>query len=416
MTIIRQERNFMNLSEYISDYFFKELKIPEGSLVASKLKSIKTGIYFFLLISTVTCLYAFYSVFQNVGIAIVAAFIFQFIFLMIYVVLFSTIRKSDFQRIVKNKKTPVINEDINGILLPVRKFYIDELDKNNATKRSWGNVIFRIILLLFLGAGPAYFFGIMLHAPFTTQYYQDAKSAFINEQIQSHEKKLNNSQLSIQKELDSLNKVKQGYLNTIDSLQKNPDINGYYKEDIAWLQSRIVNFDELNALKIQNDKEKLLQGEANASNYAEALRSHFQTADFFYLRSKVTIRHYYVTFYVAVLLFLYLLLNPFLRRYRLIVNNAPELDDLLEKHYEKLIHQNHEKFVYDYQKTSVVKLLEESLYDEDFSDAQKNHFHEILSQIKNPGGKYEDPAVKSKHKHDNRIFVEKGHLGKYLGK
>ena len=103
-------------------------------------------------------------------------------------------------------------------------------------------------------------------------------------------------------------------------------------------------------------------------------------------------------------------------RYRLIVNNTSELDDLLEKHYEKLIHQNHQKFVSELNQSPIVRLLENALNDHDFTDKQKKHFQDLLSQIQNTGDKYEDPAVKSKHKLDNRIFVEKGNLGKYLNK
>jgi len=405
----------MNLSEYISGYFVRELRLSPDSPIAKKLNLIRSAIYFFLFVNFFTCLYAFVSVFHSYWIAIPSTILFQFVFLMIYIVLFSTIRKAEFQRVVNNKLTPVVQEEIEGLKYPVRKFVLN--DENKIYKRRWSEVIFRMILLMAVGFGPAYFFGIMTHHLATAEDYVSAKKNFINNQIKAHEQ-LNQKEISGTKLLlDSLRNTRSLIAFKIDSLQKNPDVNGYYLEDIKWQEKLLTNFDQLNNNKILWCQKKIDEDSLASIVYAEKIENHFKSSDYFQLRYQVTIKNFPVTYYFAVVIFLLLLLYPFYLRYRLIVKDAAALDDLLEAHHEKLIHADFELVKKNILHSTVVTRINEFLADADNdNEIQKNEMRHILMYLEQYGDNYHDPAVRAKQKHDTRVFVEKGNLGRYLGK
>ena len=167
----------MNLNYYIIEFFIKELNLDEGSPIAGKLKRIRNGIYLFLIVNAITSFYAFNSLFGNIFIASLATIIYQFIFLMVYIVLFATVRKADFQKKEPNVKIKII-EKINDINYSATKF--DKVQPGLIRKinaKGWGKIIFRSILLLSLGIGPAFFSGIMVHHFLTNESYEIASKA-----------------------------------------------------------------------------------------------------------------------------------------------------------------------------------------------------------------------------------------------
>ncbi|MFN5458474.1 MAG: hypothetical protein ACK5AY_01065 [Bacteroidota bacterium] len=405
----------MSLGDYISGYIVRELNLPEDSVIAVKLKRIRIAIYFFLGLNAITCVYAFHILFSGWITALVAALAFQFIFLMIYIVLFATIRKSDFQEPVRNIKIKSV-EQINNENYSASRFTTNLNNKRKFKLSGWFKIIFRSVLLIMMGIGPAIFFGIMVHHSLTNDKYEIYKVKFIDNQIYLHEKLLKASQQVKLGELDSMNKIRSTFLFKLDSLNKNPDPNGYYREDIAWYESRLKNFDELNLQKMQRIKSDLLSDSVASVEFLNMISNHFKDADFFQVRAAVTWENYPFTFFLISLSFVILLFFPFYSRYRLMIRNAPEMDDKLEKFYIDVISKSHENLLVEIRNTSAYKKLKNALNDNFYTKEQIEKFSKLYAYFDRIGGHYVDPAFKAKEKEDLRVFIDKGNLGRYLGK
>lgn len=404
----------MNLGNYIADYFIKELNLRNDSIVFRKLKRIKYSIYLFLLVNMITCGYAFYMLLSNIIVSALATLLFQFVFLMVYIVLFATVRKSDFQKPVRNKKVKSIHS-INGIDFPAQKFVLDNTIDSKISARGWKDIFFRLSLLIALGIGPSFFFGMMLNHNSAQADYEIAKQAYINNQIATHNKNVAKSNLLARRELDSLLYVKKNLIFVIDSLNSNPDPNGYNQEDIAWYTNRLTDFDDVNKLKVQRLSNKLEQDSIAQLGYEADVRSHYGNAEFFMLRANATWEKNTTSYFLASFLFLILLVYPFVVRYRLIINNTEDFDSNLEKYYVNIIHEGFSKFLYDLKSSFIIKDIETYLKKEE-AGIISIRLKEWLSHFEKIGDKYEDPALKSVEKPDPRVFIDKGNLSRYLGK
>jgi hypothetical protein len=406
----------MNLNYYIIDFFIQELNLDENSPVVGKLKSIRNGIYLFLTVHAITSFYAFNSIFGNIFVALLAAIIYVFIFLVVYIVLLATVRKVDFQKQERNVKIKAF-EKINDVDYSVTKFgKLQPTFIGRINKKGWGNIIFRSTIILFLGIGPAFFAGTMVHHLLTNNYYESAKQTFINDQIQIHYELISYDNILNQKKLDSLKHIRQNLVSIIDSLESNPDSYGYYKKDIAWYQSRLENFDILNAPKITRYSNKIASDSISDINYINKIENHYKNANFFNLRSSVTWKYYGFTYILVVLIYLLILYMPFFVRYRLMMKYSHDLDDKLEAHYVNIITRNFERHVEQMKHSNVVEELKKFLTDEQLAEKKKIKFIEVLDYFNRMGHNYFDPAIKAKDNADTRIFIDKGGLGKYLGK
>jgi hypothetical protein len=333
---------------------------------------------------------------------------------MVYIVLFATVRKSDFQKPIRNIKVKAV-QSINGIDFPAQKFILDNPNDAKISVRGWKDIFFRLSLLIALGIGPSFFFGMMLNHNSAQADYEIAKQAYINNQITTHNKNVAKSNLLVKRELDSLLYVKNNLIFVIDSLNSNPDPNGYYQEDIAWYANRLTDFDEVNKLKVQRLSDKLEQDSIAQLGYEDDVRSHYSNAQFFMLRANTTWKKNTAFYFLASLLFLILLVYPFVVRYRLIINNTEDFDSNLEKYYVKIIHEGFSKFLYDLKSSLIVKDIETYLKKEE-AGIISIRLKEWLNHFEKIGDKYEDPALKSVEKQDPRVFIDKGNLSRYLGK
>jgi hypothetical protein len=404
----------MNLSDYIADYFIKELNLRDDSIVFRKLKRIKYVIYLFLLVNMITCGYAFYMLFNNIIVSALSTLLFQFVFLMVYIVLFATVRKSDFQKPIRNIKVKSI-EKINDQEYPAQKFILDKPIDSKISARGWKDILFRLSLLIALGIGPSFFFGMMINHNSGQADYEIAKQDYINNKIATHNKNVAKSNFIVKRELDSLLLAKNNFLLILDSLNNNPDPNGYYQEDIAWYSNRLADFNEVNAVKIKRLTNKLELDSIAQLGYEDNLRMHYNNAQFFMLRANAIWKKNTLSYFFTSLLFLFLLIYPFLIRYRLIINNTEDFDSNLEKYYVKIIQEGFSKFLKDLRSSLIVKDIEVYLK-KDEAGIISTRLKEWMAHFDKIGDKYEDPALKSVDKSDPRVFIDKGNLSRYLGK
>ena len=414
----------MNIGYYITDHFFDELNLEKNPDIVTRLNSIKRITIFFLLINLVASSYAFYSLFGNVIITIIAASIFQFIFIMIYIVLFSTVRKAEYLKGSNNKKIEYI-ETINGQTYRAKKFILEGpglFDENaNSSKqkvsltKSWSNIFIRLFLLFVLGIVPSFFFGMMLHHKLTDESYQEARTAYIKKQIDSSKTLYKKLHLSKTIELKNLLKYRSELINTIDSFKKNPDPNGYYLEDVKWNEDKLKLFDDINSRKIARDKEMQETDSIEIVKKEISLNEHYKSANFFLLRGEATWKKFPFTFILSILLFMFLLLFPFIKRYSMLKNTPELIDDPLEKSYRKIIYNSYESLKENLNKSEIVTVINDALKDENIDSRKKKELENILAFVNDPGQYYNDPEFKVNHKLDIRKFIEKGNLAKYLG-
>jgi hypothetical protein len=411
----------MNIFHYITDHFVDELKLKENNEATSKLRGIKNTIKLFFVVNTVTSLYAFYTLFDSLVIAILATALFQFVFVMIYVVLFATIRKAEYLKSSFNKKHPeevVLNGvayRASGFILkgPGNKQDIEYVFKN---KKGYSNMVIRTLLLLLLGTGPAFFFSMMLHHPFTKEKYASARNKYIEKQILLSQRQTFKLQESKRNELDSLVKQRDFLSNTIDSLKSHSDNNGYYLEDVAWYESKLKLFNEINDKKIALGLAKIQTDSVELVNKENLLRSHYEKADFFMLRSKVIRSHSPFTFVIIMNIYFVLLLLPFYRRYSMLIKRPDLIDDELEAHYRKIISTEYEKLKIALRNSELVKIINELLQNEKVPDHKKEYLRKAIVLAMDPGLYYSDPEFRVNPMKDNRKFIEKDNLAKYIGK
>jgi hypothetical protein len=245
--------------------------------------------------------------------------------------------------------------------------------------------------------------------------YEIAKQRYINNKIATHNKNVAKSNSIVKRELDSLLLVKSNLLLLLDSLNNNPDSNGYYQEDIAWYSNRLTDFNEVNAVKIKRLANKLEQDSIAQLGYEDNLRMHYNDAQFFMLRANAIWEKNTSSYFLTSCLFLFLLIYPFLIRYRLIINNTEDFDSNLEKYYVKIIQEGFSKFLKDLRSSIIVRDIEVYLK-KDEAGIISIRLKEWMSHFDKIGDKYEDPALKSVEKSDPRIFIDKGNLSRYLGK
>jgi hypothetical protein len=203
---------------------------------------------------------------------------------------------------------------------------------------------------------------------------------------------------------------------TIDSLRKNPDPNGYYLQDITWFEGRLKLFDDINLLKINEALERQKLDSIDNVISIKNLNERYQQAEFFILRFSLIWKKYPVTYALAVILFMILLLRPFIIRYKMMIKQPDAIDNLLEKKYIDIIKQSHDKLKHDLVNTDIVEKIRLFLEDKLIGEDKKNQFEHILKTIANYGDEFDDPAFKVKSKLDTRVFIEKGNLGRYLDK
>lgn len=409
----------MSLTYYITDHFTDELKLKEQSEIVNRLNSIKRLFIVFIIINTITSFYAFHTLFHNFFITLIGTALFQFIFFMIYIVLFATIRKAEYLKSTVNKKIN-ITHIINGQSFPAKAFTNEEQDVKTAAinklQKSWKNITIRFLLLVFLGTGPAFFFGIMLHDRSTEEEYVKAKEQFIANQLDKSRKLTERLQKNKVAELKELIKQRNALIHSIDSLKSNPDPNGYYLEDIAWNETKLKLFDELNNQKIEKGLTKLKDDSERLAEKELKLMNSFKDADFFMLRAFVVWKKTPVTFLLSIFFFLMMLLFPFIKRYSLLIKNSEILDDLLENHYRKIIISDYEKMKYELKHSRVAEIIKELINDKEYSEIKKRELEVALLNTLNPGLNYTEPAFKTNPVKDDRKFIEKGQLAKFLGK
>ena len=98
---------------------------------------------------------------------------------------------------------------------------------------------------------------------------------------------------------------------------------------------------------------------------------------------------------------------------------TPELlDDLLEKKYVEIINKDFKKLKTDLENSIAAQHLRNEINtrkNETEAIQKVKEWGDYLDMIRQYGEYYQDPAFKSKQKHDPRIFVDKNNLGKHLG-
>ena len=411
----------MKIGKYISDYFIEELKINKDSLVADRLLGLKTLVLWFLVANAISCLYAFYSLFDSIIISILGTILFQFIFIMIYIVLLSTVRKAEYLKSSANKKVSTIL-DLNGNKYPAFEFVLEgpglltKIPEVLKPRKSYSNIIIRTFLLILLGIGPAFFFGLMMHHPFTKSNYELAKDNFILKQIENNKKLTSEIHLAKKNELQSLIDQKQVIVTTIDSLKNHPDPNNYYLEDIAWYEKKLHLFEEINGPKIKRGIEMQMKDSIQNIQKENLLIEKYKAVNLFMLRGSVTWAKFPITFLITIVLFVLLLIMPFLVRYSWLISSPEYVDNALEDYYKKIIENDYENLKHKLKKSKVVSLINECLKDDSYSESQKALFKKILEYNLDPGLHYTEPAFKVNPVKDSRKFIEKGYLSKYIGK
>jgi len=133
------------------------------------------------------------------------------------------------------------------------------------------------------------------------------------------------------------------------------------------------------------------------------------------LRASVIWQSHTFSYLVFSLLFLSLLVYPFIVRYRLIIKNTEEFDSILEKYYIQIIQQGYSNLIKEIKSSRAIIELKKSST-EAHNEITNDKLNAWLAYFESIGDKFEDPAIKSIEKADPRIFIDKGSLSRYLGK
>jgi len=407
----------MLLGYYITGHFTQELALDSNSAIVNKLEKIRRNVFLFLLINTVACFYAFYSLFSILWVALIATALFQFVFLMIYIVLFSTVRKAEYLQRAENKKIQT-QEKIGEHVLPVKKFVLDGDAVNPPKKRSWKNIIIRTLMLILIGSGPAFFFAMMIHHPFSNEKYEQGKSEYISQKIANHKAFSTEALSKVKSQTDSLLRIRNEMVAQIENATINPDPQDYLQEDKQWLERKLQTFDELYAAKIKRNQDRIISDSIASFNFQNALAEHFRGSDFVQIRAGVIWGQSPLTFILVLSFYLFMLLVPFVSRYKLMIKTPELLDDLLEKKYVDIINNDYKKLKTDLENSLAAQHLRNeisTLKNVTGASQKVKEWGDYLDMIKQYGEYYQDPAFKAKQKHDPRIFVDKNNLGKHLG-
>ncbi len=407
----------MLLGYYITGYFNQELNLDTNSDISNKLERIQRNVFLFLIINTVACFYAFYSLFGLMLVAIIATTLFQFVFVMIYIVLFSTVRKAEYLQKAENKKIQT-QEKIGLHIFPVRKFVLDGDAINPPKKRSWKNIIIRTLMLILIGSGPAFFFAMMIHHPFSNEKYELEKVNYISQKIASHKAVSAEALSKVKSETDSLLRVRNEMVAQIEQATLNPDPQDYLQEDKQWLTRNLQTFDELYAPKIKRNQDRIISDSIASINFQTSLAEHFRDSNFVQIRAGVIWGQSPLTFILLLSFYLFLLLSPFISRYKLMIKTPELLDDLLEKKYVEIINNDFKKLKTDLGNSRAAQHLRNEINtrkNETEAIQKVKEWGDYLDMIRQYGEYYQDPAFKAKQKHDPRIFVDKNNLGKHLG-
>jgi hypothetical protein len=411
---------------YVTDHYLDELNLRDNQDAITKLASIRRFMLLFMIVNTLAVFYAFYSLFHQLLLAFAGTVIFQFIYLMMYIVLFSTVRLAEYARGEKLKKVNVEVElsgkKYNGTTYTGSKnadgFILQKikgLKEKFITNKSWSNAMIRSVQLILLGTGPAFFFALMIHHPITSVPYEIEKEKYISSQIYNMQETGRRNNSSRIRELDSLASERSALVRYIDSLKSviAPDISQI--EEREWMEQKLKVFDDIYSPKIIRLQEQIVKDSVYMSNRSVLLKAHFSKADFFILRAKITWQKYWASFIILILVFLFLMIYPFVRRYSLMINETELIDLPQEEKYRNIIQESYEKQKRFFKETLVYRILQEQMNDPLITEQEKNEIAYRLSCYDEPGQNFIDPVFRSIPKEDGNIFLDKGSLGKYLG-
>jgi hypothetical protein len=147
---------------------------------------------------------------------------------------------------------------------------------------------------------------------------------------------------------------------------------------------------------------------------ANLLYQHFEEADFFKLRTMVVWQHHPVSFLLCIGLFIYLLLNPFFKRYKMLIKHPDMVDIALENQYKSIIDRHYDQFIAALKKSELVRIIQDQINDATLDEKKHQSLQQMLDCLLNTSAHYDDPPYKVKPASDNRKFLQKGSLAKYL--
>jgi hypothetical protein len=259
---------------------------------------------------------------------------------------------------------------------------------------------------------------MMIHHPFSNEKYEQGKSEYISQKIANHKAFSTEALSKVKSQTDSLLRIRNEIVAQIENATINPDPQDYLQEDKQWLERKLQTFDELYAAKIKRNQERIISDSIASINFQNALAEHFRGSDFVQIRAGVIWGQSPLTFILVLSFYLFMLLVPFVSRYKLMIKTPELLDDLLEKKYVDIINNDYKKLKTDLENSLAAQHLRNeisTLKNVTGASQKVKEWGDYLDMIKQYGEYYQDPAFRAKQKHDPRIFVDKNNLGKHLG-
>lgn len=392
----------MKLLEKISiGYLKQEAKLTSGDVDFKRLELIKNTGRLTMLLAIVCAIYLGYLISESWMAGIVIGIGFTLVYINFYLVLLSTIRKSDFiaeKQVLAEERSVIVN---NVKLIGDGKKYPDTF----LPGRFWFSIVLRFFFLgifsSFLSIGAV----LLLHASFgdkatdlykekTIKSYSDFIESSINKRLTVDQSKLN--QLS--KNKSQLQTIK----DSLSALSNSNSENIGLQEELAWAESDLQEFN----LSHESEMNQLASQIAEATNQIAAKKSSFvEGLDgklFFTQRIKYIFSQYtFSAVFVFVLSILFFFL-PFIIRYAMVKSAKYSLDDKLQQLTKNIVEEEYAQFL---------KRINNTIGENGYQGGLQKHF---LNQWPLAGDHFENPPFNTIAHLDKRTILRKGSFTLYL--
>ncbi|WP_395625955.1 hypothetical protein [Daejeonella sp.] len=366
-----------------------------------RLEQIKTIGKVLVFIASLLSIYMGYLILENWFAGILLGLCFIIIYLNFYLVLLSTIRKSDF---INNKKAIVIEKTVSvkGVnLIGDLKTYDDTSGKKTAFFSIALRLLFLVILSSFLSISAVLVLhqnvaskGVLIFKEESTNKYVD----FLEKSYKTKQYKNRQFLKKLEIELSLLNIKKDSISGLLNSSPKNESLI----EDMKWVTSDIDGFK-----KDHQEEIVFLRKEINRNDYqllekTEEFKKNIENSLFFIQRIKFLLHYYSPSFLIVFIFSLGFFCLPFFLRLMMLRSAKYTMDDKLENFTKSIIEKKHTQLV-----TEIEGLTKDTDYKKFLS---KYH----LSSWPLHNEHFEDPPFNTLPKLDGRIKYRKGSLSTYL--
>ncbi len=392
----------MKILEQISiGYLKQEAKLTNGDVDFKRLELIKNIGRLTILLAVVCAVYLGYLISESWMAGIVIGLVFTLVYINFYLVLLSTIRKSDFiaeKQAMAEERSVIVN---SVTLVGDGKKYPDTF----LPGRFWFSIALRFFFLGIFSSFLSTAAVLLLHASIgdkATDLYKEKTIKSYSDFIESSFKK----RLSLdQSKLNQLAKNKsqlQTIKDSLSALIMSNSENIGLQEELSWADADLQEFN----LSHQAEINQLSSQIAEATNQKAAKKSSFvnglEGKLFFTQRIKYIFTHYAFTATIVFVLSILFFFLPFIIRYAMIKSAKYALDDKLQQFTKNRVEDEYAKFL---------KSINNAIGENGYQGALQKHH---LNHWPLAGDHFENPPFNTIPHLDKRTILRKGSFTLYL--